>query len=277
MQPNASQDAILGHWHSELIAEECRECGEEAAIHTVDCFMGELCESVEQHKHVVGQVTHVVDVKQTGKQQVTDLRFGRLAKVSLEPVLARQRCKKRRKAEHMDSAAVLLSNTSDMAEAMRTVHRACEDDNEQNNSIVKTWRAAGFGAWASDGTGGLVKAEGGLWDSELPMVNNRIEREVWNQRFDNIGKDGQPAMTPWHLAHELRKKQAIVRAARELSDKFRLKIDELDSLAAKKSLEQNVLRLDQTIASHVDNKPKEKEALQLAVHRLFNCFIFDLF
>ena len=122
MQPNASQDAILGHWHSELIAEVCRECGEEAAIHTVDCFMGELCESVEQHKYEVGQVTHVVGMKQMGKQQVTDLRFGRLAKVSLEPVLARQRFKKRRKAEHMDSAAVLLSNTSDMAEAMQTVH-----------------------------------------------------------------------------------------------------------------------------------------------------------
>ena len=51
MQPNASQDTLLGHWHSDLVAKESPD----GALCQVDCFIGEFAESVERCKFVLNQ------------------------------------------------------------------------------------------------------------------------------------------------------------------------------------------------------------------------------
>ena len=84
---------------------------------------------------------------------------------------------KRQKAKD-DCVAPLLESTSlDVVECLGAMHDACVADNATNNSLIKTFRAAGFLAFMpkDETSGELVRAEGGVWSS-APLFNNRITK-----------------------------------------------------------------------------------------------------
>ena len=179
--------------------------------------------------------------------QVTDLRFARIGKLKLEPVLKKQRQRERKVARLAETAPVLLAVPSDMAESMRAVHSGTMEDNAQHNSVVRTFRAAGFCAFARHNDK-MVKAQGGLWDLECPLENNRIAKPVWAERYSNVANAGQPLPTPWGKVDQLRAQQRIVRSATSLSMKFKAKIDELQDIAERRRLSKNILKLEECIA-----------------------------
>jgi len=81
--------------------------------------------------------------RQTAKLQVTDIRFARIGKASLQMHMAEQRKLKRMRACADGTAPELLAGAPDLIRSMEVVHQACVQDNARNNSVLASFRAAG--------------------------------------------------------------------------------------------------------------------------------------
>ena len=75
-QPESTMDEIISCWLSDLIYET------EAvyALQQVDCFAGEWTELVKARNYLNNQPKHCIGPRITSRQQVTDIRFAKLAK-----------------------------------------------------------------------------------------------------------------------------------------------------------------------------------------------------
>ena len=166
---------------------------------------------------------------QTAKLQSADIRYGRICKSSLTPVLARQRRRKRQAAYAAESAPLLLATVADLCEVMECVVDTMVRDNDEHSSILKIARAAGLFA-LSKGPDGMEIATGGAW-ADYPLTNSRVVQACWDQRFSNLseipGCPGQYKAKPAQFGkvHELRAKQSLARKARDRSYKIRAKVE----------------------------------------------------
>ena len=179
MQPQASMDDIICHWHTMLIAEESAEAG--AACHQVDMFQSEISTQTQRSKFVSNVATTTVPPRQTAKMQGTDLLQARLGKLDIAVTNQAQRRRKRQKALESGSAPLLECTAMGIMEIADSVQVAIEKDADENNGVMKAFRMGGFGAFTLDSTDAVIKAQGGHWD-EAPLHNNRIDAETWGLR-----------------------------------------------------------------------------------------------
>ncbi len=176
-------DDIICHWHAMLSSEECADAG--GGLHLCDMFIGEIPSQTEKSKYLLNIMTSTVPPRQTTKMQSTDIRQAKVGKDQIVVTHQRQRRIKRKKALDNVQAPMLETTALDLMDIADDVQTAIGADAEENDGVLKAFRMGGYGAYGMDKDGRIVHAVGGIWDN-VPLQNNRIDKETWSLRLMTI-------------------------------------------------------------------------------------------
>ena len=97
LQIKATEEGVIVAWLSDLIVKE----GDEFSLSTTDCVSSEHSPSLRLKKWLNNSVQHTIGMRQTGKTQVTDVRFAKIGKDGAKGMLTMRR-RLHRKAARME-------------------------------------------------------------------------------------------------------------------------------------------------------------------------------
>ena len=181
-------------------------CWEESqgrpCIVSVDMFGGEHTETARERKYANLQPGHTIGPKVTAKMQVTDIRFSKLGKDAARAEQVKVRTAQRRKADAKGEAPNLTSRCLEVMMIGVAMHKACEKDNRENESVILAFRMAGYLSHIPTPTG-LRKAEGDFWD-RFEHLSGRIAKETGDRRYEWVSEEGVPEKPDWTELKRLR-------------------------------------------------------------------------
>ena len=133
-QPRATEDGSIAVWLNDLSVEE----GDRFTLSSTDCVSSEHSPEVRLRKWLNNSPQHTIGIRQTAKQQVTDIRFAKLGKDAAEALKPHRRRLHRERCKEADFAPTLESKHFDLMHLVIAMQEACVRDNLENRGVFSS-------------------------------------------------------------------------------------------------------------------------------------------
>ena len=155
---------------------------------SVDMFTGEHTELMKGLHWLNHQTVHTIGPHVTAKHQVTDVHYSVLGKQEQKRRAPEIRGRMRRLAARQGTAAILIAKHTELLLLATYMHQACVQDNEEKDSVLKTFRAAGYLSHVPT-TEGWLPATGPEWE-KYPLGSSRFPPSVLAQKQQELEDNG---------------------------------------------------------------------------------------